>query len=156
IRYEGRGAGYVFAFERDRVALQLNRRDGSARVVLRFLGAAPGITVEGEDRQAGTVSYFIGADAARWRTRLPMYAAVVYHEVWPGIDVAFRARSGRLKYEFRLRPGARPDDIRLAYSGASGLSLDRRGGLRVALAGDVLTDERPTTYQSIGSRRTPV
>ena len=44
-----------------------------------------------------------------------------------GIDLRLREQSGVLKYEFHVRPGASPSDIRLAYGGADGLALDADG-----------------------------
>ena len=41
-----------------------------------------------------------------------------------GSTSGLRGQDGALKYEFRVRPGARPADIRLAYRGAEGLRRD--------------------------------
>jgi len=35
---------------------------------------------------------------------------------WPGIDILWTSKNGKLKYDFRLAPGANPDLIQLAYS----------------------------------------
>ena len=67
-----------------------------------------------------------------------------------------RGREGTLKYEFRLRPGANPSRIRLAYHGQRRLALGRGGGLRIATALGVLRDSRPVSYQTIGGKRVPV
>jgi Beta-propeller repeat len=98
----------------------------------------------------------LGDDPARWRTGLRTYGRVVYRELWPGIDLAFDGRGGKLKYEFLVRPGARVGDIGLAYRGARRLSIDRAGNLRVRTAAGVLTDERPRSYQLVEGKRVPV
>ena len=87
-------------------------------LALRFVGSDPRVTVAGQDRAPGEVNHFRGSDPARWHTRLPGYAQVIYRELWPGVDLVLRGHPGELKYEFRVRPGARPADIRLAYAGA--------------------------------------
>ncbi len=148
------GAGYSFAFERDRVRLSLAGDKKATQLALRFVGARAA-SLEGAGRQPATVSYFRGHDPSRWLTGLPTYSTVAYRNVWRGIDVLFTLRSGKLKYEFVVRPGARVADIRLAYDGAR-LSLDERGNLRIATAGGVLNDERPTTYQRIDGERVAV
>jgi hypothetical protein len=97
-----------------------------------------------------------GRDASRWRTGLPTYEGVVYRNLWPGIDLAFRGDGGDLKYEFRLAPGANPDDIRLAYRGAERLSLGADGELRIHTSLGVLRDDSPESYQTIDGERVPV
>ena len=70
--------------------------------------------------------------------------------------MVFRGGKGRLKYEFLVRPGARVQDIRLAYRGAKRLALDRRGNLLIRTSLGVLTDTRSLSYQLIGGKRMPV
>ena len=95
----------------------------------RSASSAPNrnVAIRGERPRPGRVNYLLGNDPAKWHTGLRSYERVVYRNLWPGVDMAFAGRSGKLKYEFLVRPGARVQDIRLAYRGAKRLSLDRRG-----------------------------
>src|SRR5262249_36552166 len=104
----------------------------------------------------GVVNELRGRDPSRWLTGIPRYGQVVYRRLWPGIDLRLRERSGVLEYEFRVRPGARPSDVRLAYAGARGLSLDRRGALRIATAIGTLRAAGPGSYQVVAGRGVPV
>src|SRR2546425_12480889 len=70
---------------------------------LDFLGTRSGVSVEPRDRAPGRVNYLVGP-RTRHRTGLPVYRSIVYRELWPGIDLAFRQRAGKLRYEFVLRP----------------------------------------------------
>jgi hypothetical protein len=129
--------------------------DGAA-LALRFLGSNPRVALEGEQRAAGDANYFRGNEPAQWHTAVPRYTQVVYRELWPGVDLRLHQQAGTLKYEFRVRPGARPADIRLAYSGAAGLTLDSVGGLLIETPLGVLRDSPPVSYQEIGGARVPV
>jgi hypothetical protein len=80
---------------------------------------------------------------------------VVYRNLWPGIDLQVRRPAGVMKYQFRVRPGGDPADIRLAYAGASGVVLDH-GGLLVRTALGSLRDSAPFSYQEISGMRVPV
>ena len=51
------------------------------------------------------------------------FPEVIYHDVYPGIDLRVYAYYQTLKYEFVVQPGADAEQIRLVYSGADGLSL---------------------------------
>ena len=55
-----------------------------------------------------------------------------------------------------MRPGARPSDIRLAYAGAAGLSLDESGALSIDTPAGVLRDAAPVAYQEADGTRVPV
>jgi hypothetical protein len=80
----------------------------------------------------------------------------VYRELWPGIDLTLSGQAGGLKYEFRVRPGARVADIRMAYRGAQGLRRDGAGALLIETALGELRDSPPVAYQQIGGVRRPV
>ena len=49
--------------------------------------------------------------------------SVAYRELWPGIDLVYSGTFERLKYAFEVKPGADPEQIRLAYPGAGRLVL---------------------------------
>ncbi len=159
-RFSAQTAGASFYFTRKAAVLSLRpgAKDGRRGAVLRlaFLGANPDVEIEGRRRGRATVNYLLGNDASAWHTGLPTYGALVYRELWPGIDMVFRGAAGRLKYEFVLRPGARVRDIRLAYRGARRLSVTRAGALAIATRVGVLRDERPRSYQRVGGRRVRV
>ena len=160
VRYSAQAGGFsAFFTERKAVVtLTKRRRDRSTGVALalRFLGANPDVAIAGGKLRKGKVNYLLGSDPARWETGIPTYGEVTYRELWPGIDLVFRGSGGQLKYELHLQPGARPENIGLAYGGAEGLSLDRGGNLRIRTAAGTLTDRRPVSYQLIGGKRVPV
>src|SRR5262245_19615817 len=127
VQYYAQGDRYAFYVTRDEVRLSFlkrNRKDG-VTLALRFLGRNRASTPVGAQREAGEVNYLHGADPARWRTQLRHFHQVVYRNLWDGIDLRLREHGGTLKYDFRVRPGARPSTIRLAYAGAQRLAVAR-------------------------------
>jgi hypothetical protein len=156
VRYAAQASGASFAFTPREARFAFAKGRKGLALELRFLGASGRADPQGARQLPGKVNYLRGKDPAKWRTGLPTYKEVVYRELWPGIDLAFRGGAGTLKYELRLDPGADPGDIRLAYRGAERLSLGRTGGLSIETALGVLRDERPRSYQEIGGRRVPI
>src|SRR5882724_7807822 len=159
--YSAQGAGFAVFLTRREAMLVIRRpvrkgkRKGAA-LALRFLGAKRAVAIRAEHPSAGRINYLRGNNPANWRTGLRTYERVVYHGIWPGIDMVFHGQSGKLKYEFLVSPGARAADIRLAYRGAKRLSLDSAGNLLVGTPAGVLTDERPLSYQLVAGKRVPV
>jgi hypothetical protein len=85
---------------------------------LRLVGANAGAKVEGAEELPGKSNYFIGNDPKKWRTNVPNYAQVKYHNVYPGVDlVYYGTQGGQLEYDFVVAPDADPRAIRLALSG---------------------------------------
>ena len=156
VRYYAQGNRRAFYLTREEVMLSLEKETRGLALALRFVGSNPGVVVEGEERAPGEVNYLRGKDAAGWQTNLRRYGQIVYRDLWPGVDLRLHDRAGALKYEFRVRPGARPADIRLAYAGASGLTLDDAGALLIDTEMGVLRDSPPVSYQMIGGVRVPV
>jgi Beta-propeller repeat len=140
VRYYAQASGFGAYFTRHGVTLDLHKGSKAAALRLRFPGAEPTAV----RRAPGTVSYFVGH---RRFSNIPTYSELRYHEVWPGIDVSFRSQGGRLKYEFLVAPGADPTRIRMSYSGASSLAVDRTGALTVGTPVGPLRDGRPVTRQ---------
>jgi hypothetical protein len=137
------GPGYAFTFGREGVRVALG---DSLSLGLAFVGANRAAEAELAGHAAGRADYLVGA-RSRWRTGLATYPALVYRELWPGVDMAFTGSGGRLKYEFRLAPGADPGRIRLAYQGAQSLSLSSAGALNIQTGGGVLRDAAPVSYR---------
>jgi Beta-propeller repeat/PASTA domain len=156
VRYSTQiGSMSVFLTRREAVvALAEGRRSLALR--LAFLGASPKATISGRGRSPGRVNYLVENDPARWQTNLPTYRGVVYHNLWPGIDMAVLGRGGQLKYEFRVAPRADPAQIRLRYRGQERLALEGSGALRIKTRLAVLHDTRPVSYQLVDGKRVAV
>ncbi|MDQ2831019.1 MAG: SBBP repeat-containing protein, partial [Chloroflexota bacterium] len=122
---------------------------------LAFLGANPSPRIEGAEPLAATVSYLLGSDQARWRTGVPTYGRVVYHDLYPGIDLAYDGTQGRLEDTYTIAPGADPGAIGLGVTGATAVRLD---GARLVLdtAQGPVVEQAPVAYQEIGGARQDV
>lgn len=158
VRYYARGNRYAFYLTRDEVMLAF-AKGHEARglaLALRFVDRNPAAQPRGVERARGEINYLRGRDPAKWQTRVRHYGQVVYRDLWPRIDLWVRQQAGVLKYAFRVRPGGRPSDIRLAYAGARGLTLDSTGGLRIRTPLGVLRDSPPASYQEISGARVQV
>jgi hypothetical protein len=168
VRYYAQGSRYAFFFTPEEVVLSFEQTPAGPAVptaqpetrgvalALQFRDASPDVEVRGADRAPGHVNYLRGDDPGGWRTGLAAYESVVYRELWPGIDAVLYEQGGELKYEFRVRPGANPADIGLAYAGAGGLAVDDDGALRIATAVGELRDAPPVSWQVIDGVQVPV
>ena len=68
-------------------------------------------------------------------------------EVYPGIDWLIYSQEGGIKYDFIVRPGADPAQIRMRYAGGAELRLDRSGALTVKTRLGEVREQAPVSYQ---------
>ena len=69
---------------------------------------------------------------------------------WNRLDLS-RQRAGQLEYDFRLAPGADPNEIRLGFNGRNKLALDQLGNLVVQAGDSELIEHAPAILR--GDRR---
>jgi hypothetical protein len=124
-------------------------------VRLEFVGANPEARPVGEEQTGAIISYFKGP-REEWHAGLPTYSRIVYRDLWPGIDLVYYGTSDRLKYDFIVQPGADPEQIRLAYHGATSVELTGDGQLQISTPAGGFADDAPVAYQEVGGRRVPV
>ena len=147
VAFVAHGGGLTAALGADAVSFSLGTpATGMAELRMRVLGRKA--TPVGSDRLPGEANYLTGSDPSAWITGVPLYGRIGYADVYPGIDVVYGSDTrGRLQYDFIVDPGADPGAIRLAFEGATSLTLDADGNLIAAAAGDSLVQTAPVLYQ---------
>src|SRR5581483_1556797 len=158
VRFLARGQGYTLWLTANEAVLALRRpapKKPGALLRLKMVGASAAPQIAGQGQLEGKSNYLISNDRARWHTDIPTYREVRYTEVWPGVDMVWYGRQRQLEYDFIVRPGADPRQIRLAFEGADRLRLDRRGNLVAQTKAGELVQHAPVIYQeSEQGRRT--
>ena len=107
----------------------------------------------GATRLPGQVNYLTGKDLHTWHVHVPLYAAVQYRQVYPGIDLLYHGTQRQLEYDFIVAPHISARAIALRFKGATSLALDHSGGLVVAVGNRTVLWHRPVLYQTIRGRR---
>jgi Abnormal spindle-like microcephaly-assoc'd, ASPM-SPD-2-Hydin/Beta-propeller repeat len=122
------GLGYAVYLTRDGATLVFSESSRSANgratstekvVRLNIIGIDAHPEVIGSEQRPGVTSYFSGADPKQWHTRVPQFAKVIYRHAYPGIDLVFKIRDGRLEYDFLIAPHADPNLIRVNVEGGT-------------------------------------
>ena len=170
VKFIARGRGYTLFLTPTESVMVLQQREASARekdplattaptalpepamlkqAVLRMKleGANPSPAIDGMEQLSGIVNYFIGNDPKKWRTNIPTYQKVEYKSVYPGIDLAYYGNQGKLEYDFIVAPGADPNQIKLAFEGASDIRVADSGDLILKTEGGELRLRKPLVYQ---------
>jgi uncharacterized protein (TIGR03437 family) len=111
-------------------------------IVLTLEHANASARAEALDRLPGVSNYYLGNDPKKWRTDVPHFARVRYHDVYPGIDVIYYGDAqGKLEYDFIVQAGANPHQIQIAFN--RHVHTTSEGDLLIA----GLRQHRPKVYQ---------
>jgi hypothetical protein len=136
------------------------RRDGGRRerdvTTLAFPGADPSPAIEAVDVAGSKVSVLRGSDPARWTTGLAASNAVLYKDLFPGIDLKVYGVEREVEYDWIVNPGADVADIRFEYRDVLGTTIDPVGSLRVRTRFGDLVHRAPAAYQIVDGEKVRV
>ena len=118
-----------------------------------FVGANPSPRMFGEGAMEYKCNYFIGNDPSRWRTDVPNYTAVVFEEVYAGIDLKYYGNGSEMEYDFIVSPGADPSQIAIQYEGVESVTTNDAGELVVTTPWGNVIERRPVVYQMCDGKR---
>jgi gliding motility-associated-like protein len=104
------------------------------------LGLRPGITRR---------NYFIGDNSQRYASKVPEFHAVVWKNIYQGIDLLLESWMGLPKSTWVVGKGADPGQIVLEYEGVEQLRLDESGRLRIGTSVGEFGESTPFAYQII-------
>ncbi len=118
----------------------------SSALRIRLAGANQHPRIDARDQLRGHVNYLIGKDPSKWHRDVPIFASVVYRDVYRGVDLSYYSADGEIEYDLTAAPGAELDQIKFAIEGADA-SLDGEGNIALATAAGTLTLRKPDIYQ---------
>ncbi len=159
VRFLSRGSGYSLFLTPAEAVLAVHGASSkpgnsvSQVVRMRLMGGNRLCSLEGLDPLKSKSNYLIGNDPENWRRGVGNFGRVSAREVYPGIDMVYYGNQGRLEYDFQLKPGADPKEIRLKFQGARKVRIDPQGNLALETKAGPLVFQKPVVYQGGGTRK---
>jgi hypothetical protein len=164
VKFYEKGSGRATFFTKEGVYLSLTNGQSSPTshsskstlIRLTPLGANKNPKIVAEGLQEGQVNYFVGNDPKKWQTNISTHQAVVYQDIYPGIDLKFYGNNRQMEYDIVVKPGADPSKVKLGYEGIEGLRVTDAGDLEIKLKGGTIFQKKPIIYQEIEGKRVDV
>jgi hypothetical protein len=119
----------------------------------RFLGARKDPELIPIGLQPGAYNYLVGNNPDNWHRDIHAYEAIIYRNLWKGIDLKAVVKGGDIEQEFVVHPGTNLNQVRVAYRGIKSLELAKDGSLLVHTVLGDLRESRPTIYQEIAGKQ---
>jgi hypothetical protein len=121
----------------------------SYRVDVELVGANKNAVATTEDRHA-YYEMFYNDHSPNTGSRANTFGKVTYKDVYPNIDWVLYSKDGQFKYEFVVRQGGNPSDIKLKYSGPTTIALNSKGGLGITTPMGNINDDAPYSFDGTG------
>jgi len=117
-----------------------------------LVNSNPSPVVSGLEAVEYKSHYFMGNDPDRWQTNVPSYRAVIYEDIYPGIDLKYYGYGSQVEYDFIISPSADPSQMRVEYTSAKSIRIDESGDLVIVTDWGEIRERAPYAYQQDGSR----
>jgi len=105
---------------------------------------------EVEHKQEGAsnyhYNYYLGKDRSKWRGNVKLYQKINYQNLYNGIDLISYQEDGHLKYDYLIKAGHDPGQIKIAYEGVETPQLVD-GSLIIQHQLGQLIEGKPFAYQ---------
>ncbi len=122
---------------------------------MHFKNAAQNAVIREEEMLPETHNYFLGNDATKWASNVPLFKRVLYENVYPEIDFRLYSSGVNPEYDFIVKPGAYVSDIALVYEGADGIKLSN-GNLVIETSVGEIIEQCPIAFQIVNGVKNEV
>ncbi|MCH9031770.1 MAG: SBBP repeat-containing protein, partial [candidate division Zixibacteria bacterium] len=121
-----------------------------------FMGANPNPRMIGVEMLNYKCNYFIGNDPNEWHTDVPNYSAVLYEQIYDGINLKYYGDGKKMEYDFIVSPGADYSQIKIQYESAKSVTINANGQLVVETKWGEVVEQTPVIYQLNNNSRITV
>lgn len=118
---------------------------------VNFVGAGPA-DVAKTNEQLTRYNYFLGQDAASWAGGCQSFGKIKMHSLYENIDLEVYSHDFFLKYDFHVKPGADPSQIKMRYSGMDGISIEN-GRIKISTTVQEVWEQKPIAWQIIAGEK---
>jgi hypothetical protein len=159
VRFAARRQGVSAAFTDRGFTLSARASDESGKehvqaVEFDFFPDGQSCEPKGERQLPGVHNYFLGNDPAKWHTNVPLFEAVRYDAVAPGIAMVVNSRDGRVAYDLHADPSGDLSNVEVTCRGAESIAIDADGSLRVQTESGALCQTPPKAWYELSTGET--
>ncbi len=125
-------------------------KEGAKRevVTLKFTKPNKDLRVDLGKIEDYRVNYLIGNDRSKWITGIETSKEVVYRGIYEDIDLRIYGKGNVIEYDWIVRSGGDPADIRFEYSGGKSIKIDNEGNIVIETGFGKMVHKRPIVIRS--------
>ncbi|MFC2101717.1 SBBP repeat-containing protein [Bacteroidota bacterium] len=100
-------------------------------------------------KQDGYYNYFLGNDERKWASHVALYKEIKLENVYEDIDLKYYFDQGYLRYDYIVKPGGDPNEIKFELVGDDGHSIKPSGELVFDSRFGEIAQKELTLYQVV-------
>lgn len=121
----------------------------------RFLNMNPDCEIVGEGELSGKINYLMDNKSQSQYKTIPTYRQVRYRNLYPGIDLIYYGKMGKLEYRYEIQPSTDTDNIqkspaskiKFSLEGARKLKIQTHGNLIIYTSLGTISEKKPEASQ---------
>lgn len=98
-------------------------------------------------------NYYNGSDPTKWKTNIQSSKAVMYKELYKNIDLKIYGFERQIEYDWIVKLGANPEDIKFEYKNVINTRIGEEGNLIIKTKFGELVHKNPFGYQIINQKK---
>jgi hypothetical protein len=102
------------------------------------------------------VNYFKGNDRSKWVCDVPTSLGVLYKNLYNNIDLKVYGIEKQVEYDWIVRPGGNPEDIRFHLKNIKSISIDKGGNLVIETSLGKVKHKKPVAFQMIKNKKVKI
>ncbi|MGD2089016.1 MAG: SBBP repeat-containing protein [Candidatus Aminicenantes bacterium] len=138
---EGNNRGFPHSTHSTNIQRQVSR--------LIFLNANKDPEIVPMEETKHRVNYFKGNHQSQWHLDIPTSKAIVYKNIYKNIHLKVYGIEKQVEYDWIVKPGGNPGDIKFEYKNIKGTRIDDEGNLLMETGFGRLMHKKPLGYQSL-------
>jgi hypothetical protein len=155
-RFYARTPRYTLWMTKEGLVFDSVRKDERdvSRIVFPAAGKNPEIVPVGITQHK--VNYYKGKDSSKWQENISTSKAVLYKQLYKNIDLKVYGIEREIEYDWIVKPGGNPGDIRFQYKTVKGTHLDNDGNLVIETKFGELMHKKPVSFQVVEGEKVSV
>jgi hypothetical protein len=113
------------------------------------------IVSSSEDISTSVFNFYYGKEK-NWKENVPSYNQVLLKEVYKGIDAVLLFDETKPRYDFIVKPGANPKDIKFTFSGEVLATYDKDHEVQINTILGSLVNSKLFAYQMIDGKKVTI
>ena len=121
-----------------------NNKIAKNGVLISFLNHNENFKIIHHDQNVAKISFF--KESGEYHSK--NYRKITYQNIYNNIDLVYYFdNASNFKYDFIVKPGGNPNDIKIQYSGQKNLKLDASSNLKISTQIGSIVEQAPYVYQ---------
>lgn len=142
---------YIHELHHNKRAVMPDSIQGHA-IMTKFVGISDSSKMIAHHPSSFYLNYILGNDPSKWTSYVRSYEEIFYKGLYSKIDLKVYESGSFTKYDYIIKPGGDPSQIKVAYSGTDALFV-QNGNLYVLNKVNDLIEQEPYAYQIVNGEK---